>query len=446
MISVCHRAEAALCSILLPNEASWTSGNMRFIDVFAGCGGFSLGLLKAGWRGVLAVEKNPMAFETFKHNLIDGLHYQFDWPQRLPKKAMSCEQILEEFREEIEDLKGSVDLMVGGPPCQGFSTAGARDPSDPRNKMAEQYLELVKIVQPSYLVIENVSGFNSKFDKKKLSAECDERYVKQSYADYICSQLSSLGYTVSRGKVNCSSFGVPQNRQRYLIICSKKGQKEALFEDLLGAAPRFKVGKGLSSSKPVAVQDAIGDLETTNKQLIVSKDSFKKVFRELDYKAPDILSPYLRLMRDQSVGAPDSMRLPNHKPQTIINFIRYRLASDPGKSLSKDARGALGLKKHAITVLAGDHPSPTVTTLPDDIIHYSEPRILTARETARLQSFPDWFEFKGKYTTGGKARKLDCPRYTQIGNAVPPLLSEAIGLLVEEQIQHMLQAAGVAEK
>ena len=106
------------------------------------------------------------------------------------------------------------------------------------------------------------------------------------------------------------------------------------------------------------------------------------------------------------------------------------MASQPGRSLSKLAREGLGLKKHSITVLTKNEPAPTITTLPDDVIHYNELRILTARETARLQSFPDWFEFTGKYTTGGKQRKLECPRYTQIGNAVPPLLSEAIGRLL----------------
>jgi DNA (cytosine-5)-methyltransferase 1 len=90
------------------------------------------------------------------------------------------------------------------------------------------------------------------------------------------------------------------------------------------------------------------------------------------------------------------------------------------------------MKKQAMTVLSSGHPGSTITTLPDDILHYSEPRILTVRENARLQSFPDWFRFLGKYTSGGKARRLDCPRYSQVGNAVPPLFAEAVGDILQQ--------------
>lgn len=90
----------------------------------------------------------------------------------------------------------------------------------------------------------------------------------------------------------------------------------------------------------------------------------------------------------------------------------------------------IGTKKQAITVLNADEPSKTLTTLPDDLLHYSEPRILTVREMARIQSFPDSFDILGKYTTGGERRTQECPRYTQVGNAVPPLLGEALGFTI----------------
>lgn len=105
-----------------------------------------------------------------------------------------------------------------------------------------------------------------------------------------------------------------------------------------------------------------------------------------------------------------------------------------GKTISKEDREQLGIKKHAITPLDEALPSATITTLPDDIIHYSEPGILTVRENARLQTFPDWFKFTGNYTTGGKKRKQDCPRYTQVGNAVPPLFAEAIGQTLKDLV------------
>ena len=89
--------------------------------------------------------------------------------------------------------------------------------------------------------------------------------------------------------------------------------------------------------------------------------------------------------------------------------------------------------------MAADEPAPTITTLPDDILHYAEPRILTVRESARIQSFPDWFHFRGKFTTGGKKRRNECPRYTQIGNAVPPLLASAIGMALSAVLAEIAQ-------
>jgi DNA (cytosine-5)-methyltransferase 1 len=105
--------------------------------------------------------------------------------------------------------------------------------------------------------------------------------------------------------------------------------------------------------------------------------------------------------------------------------------------MDDESRKTYGLKKHRIYPMASGEPAPTVTTLPDDILHYCEPRILTVRETARLQSFPDWFKFKGKFTTGGDRRTKECPRYTQVGNAVPPYLARAIGVAVSNLLQEV---------
>ncbi|MGF6515168.1 DNA (cytosine-5)-methyltransferase 1 [Pseudomonas sp. BT76 TE3572] len=403
---------------------------MRFIDVFAGCGGLSLGLLQAGMSGVFAIEKNPMAFSTLQHNLINGKKFQFDWPEWLPQKAMSCEELLSEYSTELAEISGTIDLLVGGPPCQGFSTAGRRNPSDPRNQMAEQYLKLVSILRPTYLVIENVSGFASRFNETKNN-ELNDKFSKASYAEFIVDSLEGLGYSVSSGLVNCSNFGVPQNRHRYLIICSLKKLAEPLFDSLIGSSKQFLSSKKLNLDRPTSVFEALSDLEIGTKRLIPSVDGDRSGFAQIDYVEPDVKSNYLSLMRAGSDLAPNSLRLPRHAPDTIVNFKRIQIASIPGRSVSKSVRESLGIKKQAITVLGRNQPAPTVTTLPDDIIHYSEARILTVRESARLQSFPDWFEFLGKYTTGGARRKLDCPRYTQVGNAVPPLLSEAIAQVIK---------------
>jgi DNA (cytosine-5)-methyltransferase 1 len=127
---------------------------------------------------------------------------------------------------------------------------------------------------------------------------------------------------------------------------------------------------------------------------------------------------------------PNSLRLARHRPSTVEKFELIHSICRPGVALNDEQRNQIGTRKQAITVLNAKLPSKTLTTLPDDILHYSEPRILTVRESARIQSFPDDFSFQGKYTTGGMRRTKECPRYTQVGNAVPPLMGEAIGSLI----------------
>lgn len=413
---------------------------INFIDVFAGCGGLSLGLSQAGCKGVFAVEKSPLAFETLKYNLIEGNRYNFDWPSWLPVTAMTCETLTTGYQSHLASLRGSIDLIVGGPPCQGFSTAGKRNPDDPRNSMTEEYLKLVELVSPQFIAIENVSGYNMQFKGVNNTLK------NCSYADYISTQLENLGYEVFRGLINCSDFGVPQNRLRYIILCSKKqggSFGSDLFQRLNNSRQEFLRRLGLPVSK-ITVGDAIADLETAGKELEANEDSGERNFKQIKYIQPAVLSPYLKLMRN---GAPtslsNSLRLTNHRPQTIEYFRKVQAISRPGFSMNTAERKLAETKKHSTTVLNKNLAAPTITTLPDDIVHYSEPRILTARENARLQSFPDWFEFQGKYTTGGKARKNECPRYTQIGNAVPPLLAQAIGEIIQEEAQNIRRSCEV---
>ena len=419
-----------------------TARPLRFADVFAGCGGLSLGLLQAGCQGVFAIEKSPLAFETLRYNLVDGKRHQFDWPTWLPKKAMTCEELLANHGARLDELKGSIDLVVGGPPCQGFSTAGRRDPADPRNQMTEQYLLLVEKLQPHYLVIENVAGFNMRFDSEEGLDQLLKDTKHASYADYVAGRLEDLGYSVSRGLVNCADFGVPQNRLRYLVLCELMTKKDvappSLFQKLLDSRLDYLKSKRLPVSRKISVDEAIGDLLTTGQVLIDNSDSGCNGFKEIKYSEPTELGAYLNLMRTHSRDrAPNSLRLANHTKSTVNYFKKVQEICRPGYCMSIAERKKAGTKKHSTTVLHPKLPAPTITTLPDDIVHYCEPRILTVRENARLQSFPDWFEFQGKYTTGGKQRKQECPRYTQVGNAVPPLLSNAIGLMLKtlQQVQ-----------
>jgi DNA (cytosine-5)-methyltransferase 1 len=411
-----------------------TSPGIRFIDVFAGCGGLSLGLLEAGCKGIFAIEKSPLAFETLRFNLVDGQKHQFNWPEWLPKQAMTCEDLLQKYTEQLKALKGHVELIVGGPPCQGFSTAGRRDPADPRNQMTEQYLKLVELIQPRFLVIENVAGFNMRFEDTGELEKLIKSAEQCSYAEYVAGQLEGLGYGVSRGLVNCADFGVPQNRLRYLMLCEMNTpvshNQSGLLQLLLHGRVDFLQARGLPIDAYVSTKSAIGDLETVSKEMVENQDSGMRGYKEVKYAPPIDQSAYLKLMR-KNAGTPNSMRLTNHKPTTLAYFKQVQSICRPGICMSMAERKLVGTKKHSTTVLNPNGPAPTITTLPDDIIHYLEPRILTVRENARLQSFPDWFAFQGKYTTGGKQRKQECPRYTQVGNAVPPLVATAIGCVLQ---------------
>ena len=169
--------------------------------------------------------------------------------------------------------------------------------------------------------------------------------------------------------------------------------------------------------------------------LVDSTDT--KGFQEINYSSSNSRTPYQKLMRSCSrkTSKLDSLRLARHRPSTVSRFVEILSTCPKGVSLPKEFRERHNIKKQCFTPLHPDQLSKTITTLPDDLLHYSEPRILTVRETARIQSFPDSFEFKGKYTTGGSRRKDECPRYTQVGNAVPPLMAEALGERIFEVLQ-----------
>lgn len=140
------------------------------IDLFAGCGGLSLGLYQAGWSGLFAIEKNPFAFETLKANLIDNKKH-FNWPQWLPQTPHDINEVLKKYKVQLEGLRGKVDLVAGGPPCQGFSMAGKRVEDDIRNNLVFSYIKFIDLVRPKIILFENVKGFTYAFDKKKMGMQ-----------------------------------------------------------------------------------------------------------------------------------------------------------------------------------------------------------------------------------------------------------------------------------
>lgn len=392
-----------------------------YIDIFAGCGGLSTGLLNAGWTGLFAIEKNADAFFTLKHNLIDGKKH-FLWPTWLPVQECDINEILKKHAEELRALQGKVALVAGGPPCQGFSMAGKRDKNDQRNKLVKSYIKFIKFVLPEAIIFENVHGFTVNFKGK--------RGTKQ-YSSYVERTLKRLGYKTMHQIVDMSEYGIPQNRKRFILVAMREHSPKKVFEILSKNKESFCKAKGITCS--TTVYDAISDLEKTHGTR-PSPDT--KGFQAGLYGP--IQSGYQRLMRQgtkSETEVVDSHRFVNHRKATI-DLHNDLLAHAPvGKRITPDDKIVPNLNRRGVTILNRRSQSPTVTSIPDEIIHYIEPRILTVREHARIQSFPDWFEFKGKYTSGGKRRKQEVPRYTQVGNAVPPLFAEQIGLAIWEVLE-----------
>lgn len=394
------------------------SPDLNYIDLFAGCGGLSLGLYNAGWKGLFAIEKNPMAFSTLKHNLIDNKHH-FQWPTWLEQKSYDINDVLKDHRADLQALEGKVDLIAGGPPCQGFSFAGKRDEQDHRNQLVHSYLEFVKLVKPKMVFFENVRGFTSKFVKKPSRGKI--------YSEIVRDELESMGYDVKSEIVNFSEFGVPQRRRRFILVGILGGDASIFFDKLRENKHPFLKNKGLPQE--VTAEEALSDLTQCHGE----KDSPDSTNFKAGLYGPTI-GKYQEVMRGDYLKDPDSHRFVNHKQKTIERFC-YCLKNCPkNKNLSPDVKENFKLKKKCITPIHPDKPSPTLTTLTDDYIHYSEPRVFTVREFARLQSFNDWFEFRDKYTTGGTLRRTEVPRYTQVGNAIPPLFVEQAGHVIRKMI------------
>ena len=388
---------------------------MRYIDLFAGAGGLSLGLHKAGLTGVFAVERNKDAFETLKYNLIDKKSH-FDWPNWLEKKNWDILELLEEHSHELSTLMGVVDLVVGGPPCQGFSMAGKRQNDDVRNQLMHSYIEIVRLVQPKFLFFENVQGFTVDF-------KGDD--TLKNYSNILLEELENLGYDVDYQIITMSEFGVPQNRKRFILFASKNKLSESFFDTLTYNRDAFLNERRLKL--PITVSQAIDDLKYEH-GVVDSRDT--KNFENGTYGKAN--SSYQRLMK-KNIGKkdiPDSHRFAKHRKETVELFERLMQASDRVLRITPKMDLVEGLKKRGVTPLKEKAVCNTLTSIPDDYIHYAEPRIMTVREHARIQCFPDDYEFKGPYTTGGERRKIEVPRYTQVANAVPPLFAEQVGNVI----------------
>ena len=321
------------------------------------------------------------------------------------------------------ELQGKITLVAGGPPCQGFSMAGKRDKNDQRNKLVKSYIKFIKLVVPETIIFENVHGFTVNFKDKKGT---------KKYSSYVERALKRLGYKTYHEMVDMSEYGVPQKRKRFILVAMRNYEPKDVFETLKNNREKFLRSKGINCK--TTVYEAISDLE---KKCGTCPSPDTKGFKAGMYGKVE--SGYQRLMRqgmDGFNGAVDSHRFVNHRKKTV-KLHNDLLANAPrGKRITPTDNIVEGLNRRGVTVLDSNSQAPTITSIPDELVHYCEPRILTVREHARMQSFPDWYEFKGKYTSGGERRKREVPRYTQVGNAVPPLFAEQIGIALLEVLDN----------
>ncbi|UEQ78354.1 DNA cytosine methyltransferase [Chryseobacterium arthrosphaerae] len=399
---------------------------MNYIDLFAGCGGLSLGLHQAGWKGIFAIEKSPHAFETLKFNLIDNKKH-FEWPDWLPQKDNDINDVIKNYSGELKKLRGQVTLIAGGPPCQGFSIAGRRNENDSRNKLINSYVKFVSLVKPQLIFFENVKGFTMEFKNNQQKG--------RKYSQIVTEKLNKIGYNVYGELVNFGEYGVPQKRTRFILVGIRKDiqastieKAKSFFSDIKEDKFTFLKNKNLSQNP--TVEDAISDLLRGEYQI---ETPDRKGFVSGLYQRRK--SKYQRYLRqDLTLKIPNSHSFAKQSKAVVERLKYIQSVTSKCQNISKDLKNELGISKQVLVPLQFNEQSPTITSSPDDLIHYCEPRILTVREYARLQSFPDWYEFKGKYTTGGKLRKLEVPRYTQIGNAIPPLFGELSGSVLKQLI------------
>ena len=495
--------------------------SFTFIDLFAGCGGFSLGLRAAGGKDLLAVEKSPMAAMTYYHNFLKRFEchenpriLKSHWNDLLHQsnkrlKAQSSSEvrlIVDDIWKVLEDkdlLKTikdqQPDVVVGGPPCQGFSLAGLRKgKEDQRNQLVHAFRKFIVATEPKMIVMENVQGIRLRFDEGGNSPI--EEVIK-FFEDGEGKKGEPI-YKVQRLELNAKHYGVPQNRPRVVLI----GVRQDLAEDI-EFLPRF-LFSGTDSAELMpeikeetyTVEEALlglplesgvegaetkrkrtnqyirslaglqgdDDLTPCPKREKIANHTFRDhhphtrkrfgLYQQLaklesDWINEEWLNSKVFEQLQEEKNAPHPF---GNKDSNPFEMLR-KMLTGPTKRLVtvkifeggekeqkiKTADELEVVMKELLTskqtqrVLKSGQEAPTMLTIPDDYVHPEDPRTLTVREIARLQSFPDKFEFVGKETTGGDNRKSEVPQYTQVGNAVPPLLAKAIGLKVKQILKRL---------
>ncbi|WP_068779280.1 DNA cytosine methyltransferase [Paenibacillus sp. GM2] len=394
--------------------------NHNILDLFSGAGGMAEGFLQAGFKVPNACDYSKEASETYQFR-----HKQLGYTNSIFHQGDIKELTKSDFLRDF--LNGNpISVVVGGPPCQGFSLTGKRDKKDPRNYLFLDYLKIVKMVKPKYFVMENVEGILS-FTVDRVKAVSGTVYENITVPEIIVREAEKFGYCVRYKLLNAKNYGVPQNRPRVIFLGHQVTKINQKVIDLV-PPPNFPQ----EHNYIITVEEAISDLRfLKNGQ---SSTQYNKRYKLSEYQSNlrGGLTPNIN-------GFPiESLRLSNHDASkhgenVVERFKMLRQSESIAQLLSRldeDEKEKYYTRKYRCAKLHKSKVAPTILTLPDDIVHYdpNNPRILTVRELARLQSFDDSFQFLGNRTTGGYRRKFETPQYTQVGNAVPPLFAKAIAL------------------
>ncbi|CAC9960838.1 DNA-cytosine methyltransferase (EC 2.1.1.37) [uncultured Gammaproteobacteria bacterium] len=346
------------------------------VELFSGAGGLSIGLERAGFQVVLANEIEPDFAKSFALN-----H---------PHSKVICNDIHAiDFQQELQNLSIShIDLVSGGPPCQGFSTVGSKNEKDPRNSLFYEYLRAVNEIKPNYIIFENVAGFSTMYNGSAYQA--------------LIQELDAMGYCTISSILEASDFGLPQMRKRTIVV----GWKKTLNSVKLPTPTHLKADNLFNIPKKLTLMAAISDLPA-----LIANDS-----KDYYLQAPQ--NEYQHKLRNEA------RELTEHNSSNYGDKMLKILSLIPKGGTVNDLPKKLRPKKYFSNTYArllANQPTPTITRnfgTPSSsrCVHPFQNRALSTREGARLQGFPDTYFFYGSKTS----------KNLQIGNAVPPIFGEVI--------------------
>jgi DNA (cytosine-5)-methyltransferase 1 len=397
---------------------------LEVLDLFAGAGGFGLGFRLADekYKVICSLEIDKWAVDTLKANNVEK--------QKIIQEDIRNFQTKEQIRSACPSKP---DVIIGGPPCQGFSYAGPlKDPKDPRNSLFKNYVQWVGVLQPKVFVMENVRGLLTGKNEK------GEKVI-----EIIKSAFQAIGYTVNIWELNAANYGVPQNRERIFIIGNKFGLtiSEPAITHYLPTEKKELNGKTKTLKQAISVIKAIGDLPKLKAGEGKEEVEFNAKPRT-DYQKA---SRGHMAMLYNHVTMDHTSRVVERYEQ-ILNGLSMEEIPQELQVRKRNGNGELSHREYNSNYR---HLKPNMVsyTIPasfySNFVHPIQPRNITSREAARLQSFPDSYIFKGKRTQisskllkqQGRDDENYLSQYNQIGNAVPPLLAKAIATRVFEFIE-----------